>query len=127
MFAHRTVRLESSPGLSGAVENGLSPSPNNALLAGSVCAVTAQARRPGVRLLGVKVTLAALQVWPVNGVPCVFVPPPGIVASNLTVMLLGTTPVSVFFTMSDAFRCCAAFGLTKHEQHATSCSSGEKA
>jgi hypothetical protein len=66
ILAQRWVKLINSPWLSGAGQNGDSPIPKMALLVGSVCAVTAHARKPGARLLGVIVRLVGSHVVPVN-------------------------------------------------------------
>ena len=98
-----------------------------------------QARKPGARfdesagLGGAGTSVkgkAGLQTVPVKGpawVPGVG-PLPGMVARSLTTMEVGVTPVRVFPIKSvRALRCTSAFGVTRQEQHAISCSSGEKA
>src|ERR1041385_9246396 len=103
MLAHRPVMLRSSPALSVAGENRDSVTLGVLIPAGAKCKVVPQASMP----------------------PCrAFVA--GSDATSLITAELGTTCVNVLVSRSaPTERCTNAFGVTRQEQHDTSCSSGE--
>ena len=121
MLVQRLVILANSCGLKVALEKGVSvgvkPAP------GAACSVVPKERMPPA---SGKASVPANAALLVQAVPVK--PGPAAVFTNFTTTELGRTPVSVLLTRSWLTeRETKPFGVIKHEQQETSCSSGENA
>ena len=122
MFVQRLVMLANSVGLNDACENGVSVTPNDPAI-GVLWIEVPNARSPGAsgKLVDPAIAALELQEVPVNVGPAP-------VFTSFTTTEFGRTPVNVLLSRSlTTDRELKPLGVTRQEQQAINCSSGEKA